>query len=211
MFPEALANRWIDGVEAELMQDLPFTERDLIGANAPPKAKRVYKRVCPETGDAFETTGKDRLFSTDKAKADFHNRSSSVGRRLVPIAKAWRLGRNAKGNSPLARARRASANGAFMEMCRIIDEACADDREEGRMPALDYIRRRAAISGAISPQETVAYQTKLVAAIEVIRKRLGAAADAMTDRDLGDLAAAEVARNLRQEKLAIIAAMGVKV
>lgn len=210
MFPRQLANRWVDGVEAELVQDLPLDVRHQIGANQPPKAKRVFKRTCPETGIEFETTGKDRMFATDQDKSNFHNRSSSIGRKLVPLAMAWRAGRNAKGQAPVARARRASAAKAFAEMCRLLDAAAADDRDAGRMPKLEYVRRRDAVAGQIGACETVGYQAKLIAATAVVRAQLGKAADDLTVRELDGVAAIEVKRQARVEKLALLAAMGVK-
>src|SRR6185312_17520833 len=96
----APAFKWVDPAEAELEQELfDPNPRAVIGANQPPKPKKTFKRRCPETGAEFETTGKDRQFATDQAKADFHNRSSKIGRKLIPVAMAWRMGRNAKGNS----------------------------------------------------------------------------------------------------------------
>lgn len=205
MFPARLT--WIDPAEAELEQELFDNPRAVIGDNAPPKPKAIFKRRCPETGVTFETTGKDRQFATDQAKADFHNRSSKIGRKLVPLAMAWRQGRNAKGSSAEARALRCSANGAFAAMCALLDEAVTDDRTSGRMRKLDYVRQRAAMAGDISQGERVAYQRKIIAAEQIVRDRLGDKALDLTLRQLAELAAKEVARQARAEKEGLLARM----
>lgn len=127
-------------------------------APKPSKRAPVYKRHCPECSDPFVTMTKDRLFCTDAHKAAFHNRSSKIGRALVPIAMAWRLARNAKGHSPEALARRAAGNRALNEMVTLLDRACADDREQGRMSKLDYVMQRRRIQGFRFNDESVDWQ-----------------------------------------------------
>lgn len=211
MFPARLA--WFDPAEAELEQELfDANDRAVIGGNAPPveapaKRKRVFKRRCPETGVTFETTGKDRQFATDQAKADFHNRSSKIGRKLVPLAMAWRMGRNAKGNTPQARALRASAAWAFGEMCHVLDQNVTDDRLNARMGKLDYVRQRAAMQGNLGEGERVSYQTKLIEAEAAVRQRLGEKAMDMTLRQITDLAAKDIRRQAREEKEGLLARM----
>lgn len=124
------------------------------GGNRPP---RLFKRHCPECGERFETPTHDRLFCTDEHKAAFHNRSSKIGRSLVPLAMAWRAARNAKGNSPEARALRKSGARAFTEMCLLLDRAVTDDREEARMPKLDYVRHRHQMEGTLQREELPAF------------------------------------------------------
>lgn len=128
------------------------------------KAAKVYRRTCPECGQLFETTGKDRDFCTDAHKAAFHNRSSAIGRKAIPLAMAWRAARNAKGNSPRALALKASGTRAFNELCRILDAAIAEDREQARMPKLEYIRRRAASQGLLNGVESEAFHAAKQAA-----------------------------------------------
>lgn len=120
----------------------------------------VRRPTCPECGALFETRTRDKAFCTDGHKATFHNRSSKVGRVLVPLAMAWREGRNVKGNSPEAKARRASAARAFSEMCRLLDAQSADDRANARAPKLAYVRRRWAVDGDLTPVETAAFHEK---------------------------------------------------
>lgn len=127
------------------------------GHNKPPRAKPTFRRTCPECGEGFVTTTKDRLFCTDAHKAAFHNRSSKIGRSLVPLALAWRSGRNVKGKTPEARALRASAARAFSDMCRLLDEAAADDRAAERMTKLDYLRQRNALDGTLQASERAAF------------------------------------------------------
>lgn len=123
--------------------------------NQPPKKLPVFRRTCPECSEKFETNTKDRLFCSNAHKANFHNRSSTIGRTVIPLAMAWRAARNAKGNSPEARALRASGARAFADMCRLLDAASADDREQGRMAKLQYVRRRNQREGTLSSEESV--------------------------------------------------------
>jgi hypothetical protein len=109
-----------------------------------------YKRTCPECSERFTTDGKDRAFCTDAHKAAFHNRASKIGRGLVPLAQAWRAGRNAKGASPEAVALRKTAMAAFNQMCALLDHANGDDRKEGRQPKLVYVQNRQRKTGQIT-------------------------------------------------------------
>lgn len=133
----------------------------------------VRRPTCPECGVRFETRTPDKAFCTDAHKAAFHNRSSKVGRVLVPLAMAWREGRNVKGKTPEAKARRASAARAFSEMCRLLDAQSADDRANARSPKLAYVRRRWAADDNLTPVETAAFHEK--AAIPKARKAKAAA------------------------------------
>lgn len=126
-------------------------------AAKPARKVPTFKRTCPECGVTFTTPTHDRLFCTDAHKAAFHNRSSKIGRSLVPLAMGWRAGRNHKGNSPEAKAMRASAARCFSEMCAILDVAVTDDRVSGRVPKLQYVRGRWSIAGILTRVETVAY------------------------------------------------------
>lgn len=135
--------------------------RAVVGGNKPPRKRATYRRRCPETNTVFTTETHDRLFSDDVAKAAFHNRSSKIGRSLVPLAMAWRAGRNAKGPTAEARALRHTAANAFAAMCRILDEAVAEDRDAGRMPKLDYLRRRFSGDGVLDPRSTAAYWERM--------------------------------------------------
>lgn len=116
-----------------------------------------FKRVCPECGEDFETDAAAAVFCSDAHKAAFHNRSSKIGRSLVPLAQAWRLGRNAKGQSPRAKALRASAARAFGEMCRLIDAANTDDLGAGRVDKLFYVRGRSRREGTLTEAETAKF------------------------------------------------------
>lgn len=52
---------------------------------------------------------------------------------------------------------RAVANHAFAEMCAILDREAADDRANGRTDKLDYVQRRRAMDGTLSPEMTPAF------------------------------------------------------
>jgi len=137
-----------------------------MAVTAAPKARRSFRRNCPECGVLFETTTHDRMFCTTEHKAAFHNRSNTLGRVIIPLAQAWREGRNVKGKTPEARARRASANRAFHEVCRLLDAAAAEDRETHRMPKLTYVRRRWASEGDLRAEETTRGQEEIDARAE---------------------------------------------
>lgn len=125
-----------------------------------------HKRVCMECAEPFTTDKRPQCFCCEAHKAAFHNRSSKVGRTMVPLAKAWRAGRNAKGKTAKARALRASAARAFAEMCRAIDAAIAEDNAEGRPAALDYLRGRSAVEGTLHVEETIKYQQAQIDRLE---------------------------------------------
>lgn len=120
--------------------------------------------ICPECGETFECDKADRQFCSDDHKSAFHNRSSKIGRAMVPLAMAWRLGRNAKGKSAKARALRASAARAFAEMCRLIDGANSEDRAIGRPSKLQFIRARNARLGTLRAVETAKHHEQADAA-----------------------------------------------
>jgi hypothetical protein len=142
------------------MTDTAAAPPPTLGHNRPPA---TFKRTCPECGEKFAAGRIDRLFCSDEHKASFHNRSSKIGRSLTPLAMAWRAGRNAKGQTPLARALRASAARAFSDMCRVLDVAVTEDRAAGRIPKLDYLRARWSAEGTLTAEERVAYHEKALA------------------------------------------------
>lgn len=148
-------------------------QTEAAAAPAARRAKKVksFNRQCGECGEMFVTPVKDKLFCSEAHKAAFHNRSSKVGRALVPIAMAWREARNAKGNSPEARAKRAAGNRAMNEMVALIDRACSEDREARRMRKLEYVMRRAVFQGFRYEQESVSWQ-----AVQIEKENAEAAA-----------------------------------
>ena len=74
---------------------------------------------------------------------------------------AWRTGRNVRGSTPEAKAKRASAARAFSEMVRLLDREITAARESGSVPPLDYLRRRWAYEGSLSSAERAdTYQPK---------------------------------------------------
>lgn len=117
-----------------------------------------FTRVCFHCAAEFVTDVPDKDFCGEKCRAGFHNASSKVGRTLTPLAQAWRLGRNAKGNTAQAKALRASAARAFSEMCAILDQANADDLKVGRPNKLAYVRAKNARQGTLRREETVKFQ-----------------------------------------------------
>lgn len=130
-------------------------------AVAAPKPVRTFRRYCPECGGEFRTPTRDRQFCTDQHKAAFHNRSSKIGRSVVPLAMAWRAGRNIRGNTPEAKAKRASAKRAFSELCRALDMEISRANASGSVPSIDYLRRRWAFEGSLTSAERAdTYQPK---------------------------------------------------
>ncbi len=89
------------------------------------------KRICPECNQPFATQNRKRLFCSDAHKLAFHNRCAARGKVLIPLAMAWRTKRGGGG----------TAKKALAEMCRLLDRYAAEDREAGRMRAVDYVER----------------------------------------------------------------------
>lgn len=131
-----------------------------------PGFEKFQGRVCPECQQPFGTDKSAQVFCSEAHKLAFHNRSSAIGRVIVPLAMAWRAGRNHKGGAPKAKAYRATAARAFGDLCAAIDVAVADDTANGRLPKLDYLRGRAARNGTLHRAETIAWQTAEIARLE---------------------------------------------
>lgn len=105
-------------------------------ALAPRKSRR-----CAECGSEFIPNRGQQQFCEPAHKTAFQNRMAVEGRSIVALAKAWRAGRNVKGSSPEALAKKAVASQALSEMCAILDLYMAEDAAEGRPNPLDYASR----------------------------------------------------------------------
>lgn len=96
--------------------------------------------ICPECGGTFEPQHHRAQFCSPAHAKAYNNRQLARGQRLVGLAQAWRLGRHF-GPSADPELKAAAAQ-AFRDLCRIADEFNAEDRAEGRVPALKVYRRR---------------------------------------------------------------------
>lgn len=89
----------------------------------------IRKPVCPECGIVFETTHHSKRFCSEAHRYAFANREAAEGKVIASYAKAWRLKRGGKG----------VGKAAFAELCRILDDFNARDREQGRPPVTGYV------------------------------------------------------------------------
>lgn len=87
------------------------------------------RSTCPECGGPVTqpAKGRARIFCKEAHKQAFRNRLAVRGKMLTGLALGWRVDR---GSGPTAKA-------AFAQMCAMLDEWNADDREAGR-PRADY-------------------------------------------------------------------------
>lgn len=94
--------------------------------------------TCPECGRLFFPRAYQQVFCSTPHKKDFQNRAAVDGRAIIALAKAWRLSRNAKKDSP----NRSLGAAAFGQLITTLDNMLERDRNEGRTPqmAFDYAR-----------------------------------------------------------------------
>jgi hypothetical protein len=94
--------------------------------------------TCPECGELFYPRAYQQVFCSTPHKKAFQNRAAVDGRAIIALAKAWRLSRNAKKDSP----NRATGQAAFRQLVTTLDNMLERDRDEGRKPqmAFDYVR-----------------------------------------------------------------------
>lgn len=93
--------------------------------------------TCPECRVRFVRGHGRQQFCTPEHSKLYNNRSLKEGQRIVGIAKAWRMGKDASDPE----LKKAAAE-AFGQLCRELDALNRADREEGRLPALRVFRRR---------------------------------------------------------------------
>lgn len=104
-----------------------------------------YARRCPECGVRFtfplNKGGSPKRYCTPEHKRTWENRQLSRGMGLVILAQAWRQGRNRRGSK--------AAKWAFTDLCLALDRMSAEDREAGRLPALDVLTERLRAEGLL--------------------------------------------------------------
>jgi hypothetical protein len=99
-------------------------------ATEPPKArKKAFRHVCPECAVTF-IGARDTRFCTTAHKDSFWNREAKRGKVAMPLMRAWRGGR---GSGDVARY-------AFTELCALADRWNAEDRDAGRLSAVEFVR-----------------------------------------------------------------------
>lgn len=111
-------------------------------------ARTFGKKLCPECGIEFVATHQRQSFCCVAHKGKFHDRTKSRGQLLVTLGQAWRGGRDL-GRSKTPNADRLAdieaRDWAFQELCKLLDEFNAEDREAGRPGAVRVIRRQRAM------------------------------------------------------------------
>ena len=93
-------------------------------------------KTCPECGNALPAReagkrGAAAIFCCEAHKTAFQNRQAVQGRAVIALAKAWRASRNRKED-------RAIGAAALNELCAILDQFNADDREASRPRPTEY-------------------------------------------------------------------------
>lgn len=73
----------------------------------------MCERVCPWCGSEFETKHQAKVYCTLKCKTEFNNWMTVEGRKIMPIAMAWRINRGSKG----------VGSSAMKELCTLLDMA----------------------------------------------------------------------------------------
>jgi hypothetical protein len=123
------------------MPDLPTVAVAAELATAPPQ-----RRSCAECGQPFKPSRFHQSFCCPAHKVAFQNRAAVEGRAIIALAKAWRASRNRREDSALG-------SQCLSELCTILDEFNARDREAGRPAAQAYAKRLLAM-GRYMDRET---------------------------------------------------------
>ena len=105
-------------------------------ASASAGAKVYTGAACPECRQQFDRVHPRQLFCSNAHKTTFHNRATVRGRMLTPIAMAARITRDgSRGDVGVGKLARRDAH-------RLMDLWAREDRLEGRMSMVDYMRER---------------------------------------------------------------------
>ncbi len=94
-------------------------------ATKPTIADRARDSICPECGGPVvrrSARGPKPTFCSNECKRAHGNRHVVEGRAVIAFLKAWRIDR---GSGPIAQA-------AFAQMCQIVDQFNAQDRDAER-------------------------------------------------------------------------------
>ena len=105
----------------------------------PTISERAREAICPECGGQVvrrSARGPMPTFCSPECKRDHGNRHIVEGRAIIALAKAWRIDR---GTGEIAKT-------AFEQMCRIIDQFNAQDREASR-PRADLYAAKLMVDG----------------------------------------------------------------
>lgn len=95
------------------------------------------KGLCAECGSRFQKTRPHQQFCSDAHKRAFQNRQNVEGRAVIALAKAWRAGRNLGKE---ATDERETARQVLSELCSILDNFNAADKDAGRPNPLHYAK-----------------------------------------------------------------------
>ena len=124
----------VASVAAESLPQAYGTGTASVSASSPSRGRHL----CPECGEVFQPiAGQARqLFCTPAHKQAFQQRARIRGRALLPLQMAARITRGgSRGNASVGIRARQDAE-------QLIDRWVAEDREAGRMSAVDYIALR---------------------------------------------------------------------
>lgn len=97
------------------------------------------KHLCAFCGELFEPRHHRAIYCAPEHQIQARKLRQARGEAVVIALQAWRLARNAKGQSAKAIAARKVGKGAFAEFCSIVDGWNAEDLAAGRMSALKVI------------------------------------------------------------------------
>lgn len=107
----------------------------------------LRKPVCCNCGEEFLRNRPQQEFCKEPCRREFQNRAAVEGRAVIALLKAWRVGRNAKGDTPEAAAIRDVASKSFSEFVSVVDSFIREDREAGRPHPSRYARSLVANGG----------------------------------------------------------------
>lgn len=171
-------------------------------SGAPAKAARSFgKLICPECGESFTATHHRQSFCSVEHRGRYHARAQVAGQLLVTLGKAWRGGRDlGRAKNPTAErvALIQTRDWAFQELCKVLDDLNAADREGGRPNAIRLLARQRAMNA--KPDHALHYE-KARARRRKLRLRMIKRAAAGPRRSM----AAELARSSRLRRAAPVA------
>lgn len=102
------------------------------------RARRTYGvRRCPEGDHTFTATHINQLFCGETCQKAHHQRTRKRGQTVATLLQAHRLGRNT--SDPL---KSGAASAAHSAWCTLVDRWNEEDREAGRLGALDLVIRQ---------------------------------------------------------------------
>lgn len=106
---------------------------------APAKRRSYPAMACPECCIRFAPTHHRQHFCTPQHSRAYNARQLGRGQAIVTLAQGWRGARGVKNPQT-----KEAARYSFTEFCRLLDQFNTEDREAGRLPAVQVTARRRA-------------------------------------------------------------------